>query len=310
MKDKMYASMGVIGLLLLIGTIIIYIFFFWENGNKEILKFGNVEFVNSNIIENKNNNKRILLDGKFNSIAMDSDFNVSVKGVGIKRIVRKWNGKNWDLVDENSSDLYHTTSFRTNEIKVGEYILPSNFLDNYILDYDVYNDDLDISSIKIPEGFTFQDDDTTLLQYEEGTYFNLIGKTGYITNSKDIKNPEIGDIRIYFKALFPSGLRYVVLLGKQDGNKINEYESEKVELASSNNESAYLAISEKLNIMIMKLILIAMSIMSFISCLLLFYGFSKFDIIEKKFGKIQGYKIFLLSLTFGIIISLVFYLIM
>ncbi|MBQ8892581.1 MAG: hypothetical protein IJ068_06945 [Bacilli bacterium] len=332
MKDKMkqiiYCLMVVIGLLIVGG--IIYLDFDIINGIgvKEILPILNAKLLNSTKLKEENNNKYVALWGTITSTATDPVFNVTVNGVGIKRVVFEWNGNSWMQVGDNSGELYETEIFNTKYLEIGGDCIVNNYNFNNLMPVFNYksnnlqsplesNDfglDLDIENVKLPSGFSIKkiqdessnifDEDYFLSVYSASAYSNY-----YITNSAS-EQPKVGDIKIYFQALFPKGSRYVSLFGKQVDKKIELDSQSIIELSSDYMAVQLWSYYFYATFIIYKIIGIILCVFPFLGFMLLFFGIARLNIIEKKFGKIQGYKIFLLSLAFGIIISLVFYLIM
>jgi hypothetical protein len=86
------------------------------------------------------------------------------------------------------------------DLKVGEFTLISSFKDLLSADKNV----IPTEDTVLPEGYVI---------------FNK-----YITNSKDMENPEIGDIRISYKK---ADYKDVSVLGKQVGDTISEYTTKK-----------------------------------------------------------------------------------
>ena len=187
--------------------------------------------VDANKIDNSNNRNLINISGNisYEGEASDKEFNLNVDTAILKRNVEVFvwiqetetnNGKTtytyrqkWmnELVDSSKFEIkdryenpksisYANKSFYANDTKLGAFKLNDKILEK------LETKELDLSNItlkKLPKGF------------------NVSGN--YITNSKNIESPSVGDIRISYTY---NAQKEITIFGKQDDETITEYETE------------------------------------------------------------------------------------
>ena len=225
----------IVGILILIGGIILL-------GNNEKNNVKNIKDVkelrdkivdiSSAKVDSKYEGKLVALSGKLSwndALVTDGLFGVTAKTPKMVRVVEMYQwietsetkddkttytySKEWaEKIDEhdNSSDTTHTNptempyeaiSVVTEEpLKVGDYTLIESFKDQL----SATEDYKDFSNITLVEGYTVNDK--------------------YITNSVDVTNPQIGDVRISYKV---ADYKDVSVLGKQIDNTIGKYSTKK-----------------------------------------------------------------------------------
>ena len=226
----------VVGIILLFGGISLL----WWNEHNNVKNIKDVKEmrdqvidVSSSKIDEANEGKLIATSGKLNyndSVMTDSTFNISAKTPVLSRTVEMYQWveeskteddtttytykKEWkdEIVDstefnsikghENPAYMaYESDKFVTDEdLKVGEFTLISSFKDLLSTDKNVVPEE----GIVLPEGYIL---------------FNK-----YITNSADMENPQVGDIRISYQK---ADYKDVSVLGKQVGDTIAEYTTKK-----------------------------------------------------------------------------------
>ena len=226
----------IVGIILLFGGISLL----WWNEHNNVKNIKDVKEmrdqvidVSSSKIDEANEGKLIATNGKLNyndSVMTDSTFNISAKTPVLSRTVEMYQWveeskteddtttytykKEWkdEIVDstefnsikghENPAYMaYESDKFVTDEdLKVGEFTLISSFKDLLSTDKNVVPEE----GIVLPEGYIL---------------FNK-----YITNSADMENPQVGDIRISYQK---ADYKDVSVLGKQVGDTIAEYTTKK-----------------------------------------------------------------------------------
>ena len=226
----------VVGIILLFGGISLL----WWNEHNNVKNIKDVKEmrdqvidISSSKIDEANEGKLIATNGKLNyndSVMTDSTFNISAKTPVLSRTVEMYQWveeskteddtttytykKEWkdEIVDstefnsikghENPAYMaYESDKFVTDEdLKVGEFTLISSFKDLLSTDKNVVPEE----GIILPEGYIL---------------FNK-----YITNSADMENPQVGDIRISYQK---ADYKDVSVLGKQVGDTIAEYTTKK-----------------------------------------------------------------------------------
>ena len=226
----------VVGIILLFGGISLL----WWNEHNNVKNIKDVKEmrdqvidVSSSKIDEANEGKLIATNGKLDyndSVMTDSTFNISAKTPVLSRTVEMYQWveeskteddtttytykKEWkdEIVDstefnsikghENPAYMaYESDKIVTDEdLKVGEFTLISSFKDLLSTDKDVVPEE----GIVLPEGYIL---------------FNK-----YITNSADMENPQVGDIRISYQK---ADYKDVSVLGKQVGDTIAEYTTKK-----------------------------------------------------------------------------------
>lgn len=241
-KQGFFGKMGnsfsgiIIGIILLFGGISLL----WWNEHNNVKNIKDVKEmrdqvidVSSKEIKDSNEGKLIATSGKLDyneSVMSDSTFNISAKTPVLERIVemyewveeskteddtttytykKEWKDEIIDSTEFNTIKGHENPSYMAYEsdrivtdddLKVGEFTLISSFKDLLSADKNV----IPTEDTVLPEGYVI---------------FNK-----YITNSKDMENPEIGDIRISYKK---ADYKDVSVLGKQVGDTISEYTTKK-----------------------------------------------------------------------------------
>jgi hypothetical protein len=203
-KDS-FAGVLVGIVLLIVGTCLLW----WNEGNnvRNIATTNEVEKtaieVSSDKIDSGNEGKLVVVSDKLNVIdekVTDTEFNISTKTANLQRKVEVYQWvqkeetdddgnttysyeKEWseDLIDssefkkgghENPSSMpYSSEGFYAKEVKLGAFELSTKQIERLSADK-TYN----AKDVETKEGYTYQAD--------------------YLTNSKDLANPEIGNIRI------------------------------------------------------------------------------------------------------------------
>lgn len=187
--------------------------------------------VDANKIDSSNNRNLINVSGNisYEGEASDKEFNLNVDTAILKRNVEVFvwiqetetnNGKTtytyrqkWmnELVDSSKFEIkdryenpksisYVNKSFYANDAKIGAFKLNDKILEK------LETKELDLSNItlkKLPKGFSVSEN--------------------YITNSKNIESPSVGDIRISYTY---NAQKEITIFGKQDDETITEYETE------------------------------------------------------------------------------------
>lgn len=187
--------------------------------------------VDADKIDSSNNGNLINVSGNisYEGEANDKEFNLNVDTAILKRNVEVFvwiqetetnNGKTtytyrqkWmnELVDSSKFEIkdryenpksisYANKSFYADNVKLGVFKLDDKILEK------LKTKELDLSNInlkKLPKGF------------------NISGN--YITNSKNIESPSVGDIRISYTY---NTQKEITVFGEQDDETITEYETE------------------------------------------------------------------------------------
>ena len=223
-----------IGLLLLIFGVI----FLGNNEKANVNNIKDVKELRSNIIDisskeinKKNDSKLVALSGKLNygeNGVVDSLFNVSASSPKLKRIVEMYQwvedkketddkvtysySKEWSTKIIDSSEFNTTTGHENKtempyeeiifvvdeDLKVGEFTLINSFKDLISVSDDYKN----YENVVLPEGYTINNE--------------------YITNSVNVLEPQVGDIRVSYKVANYSD---VSVIGKQIGDEIGAYDT-------------------------------------------------------------------------------------
>ena len=225
---------GVLGgfVLIIIGIVLLW----WNEGNnvRNIKTTAEMEKivvdVPSDKVDINNDGKLIATNGKLlnEEILVDETFNVRVKTPLMKRIVEiyQWEedsstdddgnttysyDKKWssDIIDSGDfhnkkyenpkSKLYEDKDYNSKDVKVGVFSLSSN----------------QINMLSTKENYTSFDNDKA-----QELKLNVQGI--YLTNSKDLDHPEIGDMRISFKY---NGSNEISVLAVQQGNTFTSFVS-------------------------------------------------------------------------------------
>ncbi len=212
----------------------------WNNEKKNVVNIKDVKELRENIkdvssseVNKENEGKLVATSGKLkygDTYLVDSTFGISVQAPIFKRTVEMYEwietsetkdenttytySKEWTDKIVDSSDFkksadhtnptympYESESYLVDSLSVGAFDLSDGFKDRLSADKNLLNLE---PGVALPEGY----------------YVN--GK--YITNSKDVDNPEVGDIRIYFEY---GEYDTVSVLGKQTGSKIGSYTTKK-----------------------------------------------------------------------------------
>ena len=225
---------GIIGgfILLAIGTVLL-----WHNEGSFVANMKAVKDVSKNVVEvssetvdASNEGKLVCLNGdlKIGSDAVtDPVFSISEKTAKLTRVVEiyQWQEKEetendktsytyekvWsdDLIDSSSfhsswhenptSRAYNSEVFCADDVKVGAFSLSKKQIESLSANTEVKFD----STSTIPDGYQIADN--------------------YITNSKDVSYPEIGDIRISFKY---NNYTEVTVLAVQQKDSFIDYTSD------------------------------------------------------------------------------------
>ena len=286
-KKIIYVLMFIVGIILLGGFVVLL----FKGDVKKI----NLHYINIyDEITDKYNNKKVIASGVIKTSAVDPEFNVTIDestggSVGIKRIVRKWDGDYWELVEKDTpNEKYTTKYFFGDEIKLGNYKLENINLSNR--SYSEYLNDLYINkeNIIIPEGFKEIID----FNYQTGTGYSM-NLYSVITNSEDINNPKVGDLRINFVPIN----KQIHLIGMKNDDiiTVNSYED--------CVDCSFITEYEYTFILFIKILIV---ITLFIAFIFTFFGLKNFDIFKKKFGNIKGYKLVILAIVLDIIVYLLF----
>ena len=295
----------------------------WNNEKKNVINIKDVKEMRENIVQldsttvdSANEGKLVALSGKLDygdQYLVDNTFGISVKTPVLEREVevyewieesetkdeettytykKEWSDK---LVDssnfkktadhENPTYLkYESEKYLAEYLKVGKFDLSENFKSK-------------LSASK------------NLLELEPGVAllegYTVNGK--YITNSKDVENPEVGDIRIsYVYGEYDT----VSVLGKQTGSKIGSYTTKK-NSSISRLESGEKTADELINniesgnkfskwlMRILGAILVCLGMSMVLSPLTTLIGYIPF------LGKIVNGAIGVVSTTVGLAISLI-----
>ena len=205
--------------LIIIGTIMLFVNEFDSVKETQILKEVEKQaiFVDSNNILPDNNDKLVITNGDINVYenAVDSVFNVSAKTPKLKRIVEMYQWHEDYENDSNTSDYdneeYNNDS-PTYSYTKGWYeqvIDATQFEEKGYTNPTTipYSEDTFISSNVTLGSFSLTDTQKNEMDLNSNLYLsnevvvpaNFYVTSEYITNSKDISNPEIGDIRISYK---------------------------------------------------------------------------------------------------------------
>jgi len=234
MKRIGNAFSGVLGgfILIIVGIVLLW----WNEGNnvKNLKTTAEMEKVvidiSSDKVDINNDGKLVATNGKLINEAelVDETFNVKVKTPLMKRIVEvyQWEedsstdddgnttysyDKKWssDIIDSSDfhnkkyenpkTKLYEDKEYASNDVKVGVFSLSSN----------------QIKMLSTKESFT--EFDTNKVQELK---LNVQGK--YLTNSKDLDHPEIGDTRILFEY---NNSNEISVLAVQQGNTFTSFVS-------------------------------------------------------------------------------------
>ena len=309
MKNKMKQVLAIIfiiiGLLLTIGFISIIISSdITINKIREIFDY---KILNTSEIDKKFDHKNGLILGKINYHVTDPVYNVSADAFKIERLVEKWNGDNWIIVDNYDDEAFNTMPFTTNDIKVGKYTIKDNYSDintkdiiNLFVDFideDVYlrdNGMLDYSNANLPNNFSIQE------LYNNNLDVNI----KYITNSNNIKIPKAGDIRITFIPKYLFFNNYLVGIGRIRNDEIYVNANQFSFISGGASVDILLELSH-IAVFALKFLSILICLMPTISFMLLFFGVSMLNIFKEKVGEIKKYKIVIFSLLLGVIIPLI-----
>lgn len=176
----------------------------------------NLTNISSDTVNDLYNDTLVCVNGKLNinGSLNDDDFGVSIKTSKLTRIVEMYQ---WKEVDNKykkvwSSELYNnsnneynnpdtmpygSTTYYASDVMIGEFRLSFEQIDS--LETNKYYIDYDYEKIS-------------------GLGYTISGN--YITNSNDIKNPNIGDIRISFKY---NDYEDVTVLATQNNNTFDTY---------------------------------------------------------------------------------------
>ena len=189
--------------------------------------------VSSKKINSKYEGKLIATTGKIDlsnsSDVKDSKFGISLKAVKLKRIVemyqwaedcdddnnctyeKEWSNNLIDSKDFNKSSYINPTSMKiesdeyiTSDVKVGAFELPERLVENLSYNKTLNGEKLEEQYNNKVSGYILNDK--------------------YITNSKDVENPEVGDLRISYKYASDGE---VSLMGVQRDNTLVAFTAKK-----------------------------------------------------------------------------------
>ena len=222
MKKEGKSSGGILfGLLLLIGGICLL----WWNEGRTVKTASAIKEVNSAVVDVSSNEVNSQYEGKVVTTngqatydnVVDQDFGVNINALVLNRSVEmyQWTencdsdndctyNKSWESSIVSSagfqsghtnptSMLYDSAAYYATNVKLGAFIIPSDFLTDLTSTKD-YQELVDI-----PEGFHYQN--------------------GYYVNTKG-DSPEIGDLRISFKY---NDSKELTVLGVQTSNTFKPY---------------------------------------------------------------------------------------
>ena len=240
-KTNVKKSGGILGgfLILIAG-----IFVLWSNEGRTVKEQNAINEalkgytdVSSEKIDSKYEGKIIATTGKIDlsnsSAVSDSKFGISEKAVKLKRTVemyqwdescetdendketcsyeKVWKDKVLDSSEYKKSGHENPTSMKiegdeyvTTDIKVGAYDLPERLVNSLPYNKDYNNEKLTEQYKNTVEGYVVNEK--------------------YITNSEDVNDPQIGDLRISYKYATDGE---VSIIGVQSGNTIKAYTAKK-----------------------------------------------------------------------------------
>lgn len=191
--------------------------------NRNSLNNKTVE-VKSTIVDKNNNDKLVFMTGNLiiNKDLKDDEFNVSVRTSKLERIVEvyQYNESNEGDIGAYSYEMNWYTELIDSSKFVNEgfdnpksmkYESKSFYNDTNLGAFKLSNKEIDNLGVKS----RYLDLDS---EFAKENGFNIDGE--YYTTSKDIDNPEIGDIRISFKYNSSS---FVSIIAKQKDNSFEDY---------------------------------------------------------------------------------------
>ena len=307
----------IIGIILLIaGTILLW----WNEGNNvkniQTVKEATESVINvsSNTVDSVNDGKLICTNGDLQIVGgslTDSTFSVNANTAKLKRIVevyqwdeeehssnnrktytytKKWSSEKIDSSKfhesgyTNSTNIpYNTQSFYANDVYIGEYKLSQDQIRNLETDCSLMLN----QELNLPQGYRI--------------YGN------YITNTSDIDNPNIGDIRITYVY---NGYEKASVMAVQQGNSFVDYVSSngktinRVEEGLLNSNQIADKITEENNMLKWGLRLLG-AILIIVGYLALVSPISKISSFVPILGNLVGTVVGLISVVIGIVHSFV-----
>lgn len=325
------------GLKVFLGSIIIILILVFTFSKNYIFKlFGlfddNYIVLKDDDLEKQNeayNGKKVFFTGIANYNVTDNDYNISVNEYILNRIVQKWDGKKWEFVSDENNNKESSNTF-ISKIQLGRYAINgvevnrlSSLPTSLLLD-------LEKSNIIIPNNYLLQN-------CKDLDYPNKYDSMkNCISNSKNINNPDIGDVRIYFASKSPLGIMYG--FGKIDNNQIIisktkydesrivycarnlENEEDNIDCDSNLEDSAdnidFVNSRTTMNLvlkgvyfssLVIKLFFVLLLLLSFVGFWLLLSGI--FNLNKDRFKNIKKYQIILLSLFLGVAFTIIIFLI-
>ena len=266
-----------------------------------------IKLIDANVVDEKYNNKYVMLADKVSGIVMDTDFYISTNALGLERVVRKWDGSNWNLV-ENNQEKYYTKIFNSLSIKVGRYTLinyqnEENFNKLRYGNNNGNMNHIDLKDIVLPDNYK-------IIKNELPFSVPLIENDNisfYITNSANVSNPANGDIVIYYHPLFPLGHEEIIIEGEIINN--NEIDLSKDTYYRFVDNGITLTKSELLKSYdYYKTVYIYIAlIISIIGFMIICFSVHKFLSIKNKYSEIRKYEIVIISIIFGLIVPFLLY---
>jgi len=225
---------GIVGgfIFIIIGIVLLW----WNEGNNvrnikttaEMKK--NYIDVTSERVDSNNEGKLIATNGKLinEEELYDSTFDVKVKTPVLQRIVEMYQWKEESDTDEDGNTTYSykkewvDTLVDSNDFHNGGHVNPTSM---------PYNSEKLFSSKVNVGAFVLSHDQLDMLSTngvfngfntEKVTELNYVINGNYITNSKDVNSPEVGDIRVSFVY---NNSTDVSVLAVQSGDSFKDYVS-------------------------------------------------------------------------------------
>lgn len=240
-------------------------------------------------VDSRNNGKNILIYGKTEFLlnkTTDEEYNVSVNSILLSRTTEKYIEKNEIKEWENFGE----TIYRNGVLKLGPYeynysdIVFDDEIDYYYSKKHevIYPKRLDnFSGAKVPDGWSIQN--------------------SYITNSKDINNPQINDIRIHYEYYDTNEIipPYYLLIGVQKENKIDLHDCNLAYFVSLEEAKTYLNNISKARFILFALLL-SILVVPIIGLLLLIFGIR---LNTNIFTDMKKSTLLLLSIIGGLLIN-------
>lgn len=230
-----------------LGGIIIFligIFVLWNNEGRTVKEQNAInealkgyKDVSSKTIDSKNEGKIIATTGKIDlsgsTELTDSKFGISEKAVKLKRIVEMYQ---WTESCETDDDDKETCSYKkewsdsvvdSSEFKKAGHENPSSMK---LEDSEYTASNVKVGAFELPErligALSYNKDynNEKLTEQYKNTVEGYVVNEKYITNSVDVTDPQVGDLRISYKVATDGE---VSLLGVQSDNTIKAYTAKK-----------------------------------------------------------------------------------